>query len=555
MAQNITVQIGQCGNQMGLRFWDLALREHSAYNPEGIYNESFSSYFRNVDTRYQPVLDLGLQGGTSQIHSLKARAVLIDMEEGVLGEALKSPLGEIFDTNHILSDVSGSGNNWAVGHEVYGEQYRDSILDSLRQSAEQCDALQSFFLMHSMGGGTGSGVGTFVLELLADEFPECNLFTTAVFPNSGPDDDVITSPYNSVLAMRRLTEHADCVLPVENDALLGICRKLSLVKAYDKKSNSEITTGGLSDNHNNQKNNAKPFDSMNNIIANLLLNLTSSSRFEGSLNVDLNEISMNLVPYPSLHYLLPAMSPLYTPADLGSGRFSTYKTNSSTSSGIGAASGPRQVDELFRDCFSASHQLFQGGGSGGGGKDHHQSQQTQARHHTYLACALMGRGNITVSDVRRNIEALKYGYSSAGSSSSSGAGSCHSGVELINNNVPSGTTATPKLRFPYWNSDGWKTGLCSLPPVGQKQALLTLANNCCIANAFGGIRQRFLKLYRRRAHVHHYTQNTGLGEGEFGESLESLEGLIADYESLEGSWRMPEGGGDVDGEEYYSSGK
>jgi hypothetical protein len=55
---------------------------------------------------------------------------------------------------------------------------------------------------------------------------------------------------------------------------------------------------------------------MNNIVANLLLNLTSPSRFEGSLNVDLNEITMNLVPFPKLHYLVSAISPLYTSQDL-----------------------------------------------------------------------------------------------------------------------------------------------------------------------------------------------------------------------------------------------
>ena len=44
-------------------------------------------------------------------------------------------------------------------------------------------------------------------------------FVTAVYPSA--DDDVITSPYNSVLAMRELTEKADCVLPVENQ--VGHC--------------------------------------------------------------------------------------------------------------------------------------------------------------------------------------------------------------------------------------------------------------------------------------------------------------------------------------------
>ncbi len=43
--------------------------------------------------------------------------------------------------------------------------------------------------------GTGSGVGTKILELLQDQYPEVHRFTTAVFP-SADDDDVITSPYN-----------------------------------------------------------------------------------------------------------------------------------------------------------------------------------------------------------------------------------------------------------------------------------------------------------------------------------------------------------------------
>ena len=35
-------------------------------------------------------------------------------------------------------------------------------------------------------------------------------------------------------------------------------------------------------------------------------------RFEGALNVDLNEITMNLVPYPKLHFLLSSIAPLYS---------------------------------------------------------------------------------------------------------------------------------------------------------------------------------------------------------------------------------------------------
>lgn len=41
----------------------------------------------------------------------------------------------------------------AVGNKVYGTQYRSSIVESVRRAAEQCDCLQCFFLIHSMGGG------------------------------------------------------------------------------------------------------------------------------------------------------------------------------------------------------------------------------------------------------------------------------------------------------------------------------------------------------------------------------------------------------------------
>lgn len=49
---------------------------------------------------------------------------------------------------------------------------------------------------------------------------------------------------------------------------------------------------------------------MNNIVGHLLSNLTCSMRFSGKLNVDLNEITMNLVPFPKLHFLISSMAPM-----------------------------------------------------------------------------------------------------------------------------------------------------------------------------------------------------------------------------------------------------
>lgn len=53
----------------------------------------------------------------------------------------------------------------------------------------------------------------------------------------------------------------------------------------------------------NAKRKENHFEKENSIVANVVNNLTCSMRFEGDLNVDLNEITMNMVPFPKMHFL------------------------------------------------------------------------------------------------------------------------------------------------------------------------------------------------------------------------------------------------------------
>lgn len=88
-------------------------------------------------------------------------------------------------------------------------------------------------MIHSLGGGTGSGMGTYTLsEVLADLYPEMFKFSVCVFPSE--DDDVITSPYNGLFACSKLVEHADCVFPVENQALFNIVNNIEKTKQNKK---------------------------------------------------------------------------------------------------------------------------------------------------------------------------------------------------------------------------------------------------------------------------------------------------------------------------------
>lgn len=66
-------------------------------------------------------------------------------------------------------------------------------------------------LLHSIAGGTGSGLGSFLLERLNDRFPKKIIQTYSIFPDT-QGGDVVVHPYNSLLSMRRLTQNADSVV-------------------------------------------------------------------------------------------------------------------------------------------------------------------------------------------------------------------------------------------------------------------------------------------------------------------------------------------------------
>jgi len=76
-----------------------------------------------------------------------------------------------------------TGNNWAKGHYTEGAELVDSVLDVLRKEAEGCDCLQGFQLAHSLGGGTGSGLGTLLISKIREEYPDRIMNTFSVVPS------------------------------------------------------------------------------------------------------------------------------------------------------------------------------------------------------------------------------------------------------------------------------------------------------------------------------------------------------------------------------------
>ena len=64
-----------------------------------------------------------------------------------------------------------------------GAELVDSVLDVVRKESESCDCLQGFQLTHSLGGGTGSGMGTLLISKIREEYPDRIMNTYSVVPS------------------------------------------------------------------------------------------------------------------------------------------------------------------------------------------------------------------------------------------------------------------------------------------------------------------------------------------------------------------------------------
>jgi tubulin gamma len=162
------------------------------------------------------------------------RALLIDLEPGVIHNIKNGPYANLYNPENffVAKEGGGAGNNWAAGKYFWqkihwssqilnigyceGEKYYEDIIDMIDREADGSDSLEGFVLTHSTAGGTGSGLGSFLLERLNDRFPKKLVQTYSVFPN---ENDVVVQPYNCLLTMKRLTLNSDATVVIDNNAL------------------------------------------------------------------------------------------------------------------------------------------------------------------------------------------------------------------------------------------------------------------------------------------------------------------------------------------------
>lgn len=156
----------------------------------------------------------------------------------------------------------------------------------INREADMSDSLEGFVLSHSIAGGTGSGMGSYLLENLNDHFPKKLIQTYSVFPDQDKNkSDVVVQPYNSLLTLKRLTLNADCVVVLDNTALNKI--------AVERLKVSNPTTTQI-----------------NSLVSTVMASSTSTLRYPGYMNNDLVGLIASLIPTPRCHYLMTGYTPL-----------------------------------------------------------------------------------------------------------------------------------------------------------------------------------------------------------------------------------------------------
>ncbi|XP_020847489.1 tubulin delta chain isoform X2 [Phascolarctos cinereus] len=217
----VTVQLGQCGNQIGYEVFDTICRD--LHNTQGfcckreneVYQASCKEHFFNEEKSGVPI----------------ARALLIDMEPKVISQTLLKAAHSgrwKYGQHSHFCQKQGSGNNWAYGYSVHGPKHEESIMNLIQKEVEKYDSLRGFSTIMSMAGGTGSGLGAFLTQNLRDAYPNSFIINQIIWPYG--TGEVIVQNYNSVLTLSHLYRSSDALLVHENDVVHKICAKLMNIK-------------------------------------------------------------------------------------------------------------------------------------------------------------------------------------------------------------------------------------------------------------------------------------------------------------------------------------
>mmetsp|Transcript_28675 Transcript_28675/g.69888 ORF Transcript_28675/g.69888 Transcript_28675/m.69888 type:complete len:455 (+) Transcript_28675:130-1494(+) len=435
MREILSLHLGQAGVQVGKACWELFCIEHGIQpdgkmpkdTSKGSEDDAFNTFFSETGSgKHVP------------------RALFLDLEPNAIDVVRTGTHRSLFHPEQMISGKEDAANNYARGHYTIGKEIVDLALDRIRKLADNCTGLQGFLVFNSVGGGTGSGLGSLLLERLSVDYGKKSKLGFNIYPSPQVSTAVV-EPYNCVLSTHSLLEHTDISVVLDNEAIYDICRRSLDI--------------------------ARPsYINLNRLIAQVISSLTASLRFDGALNVDINEFQTNLVPYPRIHFMLSSYAPVISAAKASHEQLS--------------------VGEITNTAFEPASMMA----------------KCDPRHGKYMACCLMFRGDVVPKDVNAAVATIKTKRT----------------IQFVDwspTGFKCGINYQPAAVIP---GDAF---------AKTKRSLCMISNSTAIVEVFNRINHKFDLMYAKRAFVHWYV-GEGMEEGEFSEAREDLAALEKDYEEV-----------------------
>jgi len=439
MREIVSIHIGQAGVQVGDACWELYCLEHGidtdgqirgCTGRTAVADDSFQCYFQETGAgKFVP------------------RAVFADLEPTCIDEVRTGVYRQLFHPSDLISGKEDAANNYGRGyHNANSRMIVDVVLDKLRKHAEQCSGFQGFLLFHSFGGGTGSGFTSLLLEKMTRDYGIKVLkMEFAVFPSPRISTAVV-EPYNAVLNTHTTLEDSACCFIFDNEAVYNICsRRLDIARPT--------------------------YTNINRLIAQVVSSVTTSQRFESSLNVDLKSWQTNLVPFPRIHFPLVSYSPI----------ISAEKAYHESIT----------VAQLTNECFEPANQMV----------------TCQPQLGKYMASTVLYRGDVVPADVNSAIQNIKGKRS----------------VQFVDWS-PTGFKVGINFQPPTCVPGG--------DLARTQRACVMLSNSTAIVEAWARLNHKFDLMYAKRAFVHWYV-GEGMEEEFFVESRMDLAALERDYKEVD----------------------
>jgi tubulin alpha len=177
----LTVNVGQAGIQLGQAVWEQYCAEHTIDN-QGKREAD------NKDVNFKCFFE---ETGSGQF---VPRNLSVDLEPNVIDDVRNSKMASMFHPEFLLNGKEDAANNFARGHYTVGKEIIDKVNDRLRKLVDNCENVQGFVINHSVGGGTGSGLGALILERIAVDYRKKSKLGFEVYPSPNLSTCVV-EPY------------------------------------------------------------------------------------------------------------------------------------------------------------------------------------------------------------------------------------------------------------------------------------------------------------------------------------------------------------------------